>query len=189
MNYDSIMDNIKANTCTRGIRTGRISSPNTVDKISSPAALHFRKFQEFIISSSSCRKESQSRDVRTSIANSPEHWFHSNWNFKSFTKTIKFEEDVEANPLINKECLTLYYLTSSNSKKNVIRTLNRGLSSSQDQRVRTDHRNARESQHWWGELQRRHLIDFGSIRSMTARLMEPWFDILYGKPGDFNAQS
>jgi hypothetical protein len=41
-------------TWTSGIKMGRISSPKTVDIISKPAALHFRKFQELIMSSSSC---------------------------------------------------------------------------------------------------------------------------------------
>lgn len=55
---------MKAYTCTRGKRTGRISSPNTVDKISSPAALHFRKFQEFMISSFSYREEISNENTK-----------------------------------------------------------------------------------------------------------------------------
>ena len=41
-------------TSIKGIKVGRMLSPNTLERTSNPAALHFLKFQTFTASSSSC---------------------------------------------------------------------------------------------------------------------------------------
>lgn len=84
----------KSLTWTNAISVGRISSPNTFDRISTAAALHLRKFQILTISSS-CHDHKSSHYKRYSAYQNyqPNNWIRNQQHYDAgnyiFFRTIR----------------------------------------------------------------------------------------------------